>query len=305
MTHQEWLDLRRGCITGTDIASILGISLFGSPMSVYLDKMGLSEPIRESEVMRWGKDLEPVIALRWSSDNSRNIVQGKFIQDGIFGGTPDYIADDIVLEVKTAGSMNAHHWGEAGTDQIPVNYVCQVQWYMMLLGLNLAHVAALIGGSDYRVYVIPRDDSALSVMQRVAEKFWKEHVETKIPPDIDGSAGSKDYLNIHYPRSRGSIIDADQYAADLAKDLALTKAKIDVLYKDQLLLENKLKSAIGDHDGIQHSLFKASWKSAKSTMRTDWQSVAKELGASSDIVQKHTIETPGARRFLLNYFGDK
>ena len=52
-----WLEDRKTAVTGTDVAAILGLSRFSSPIQVYLDKKGLAT-VTENEAMRWGKRLE-------------------------------------------------------------------------------------------------------------------------------------------------------------------------------------------------------------------------------------------------------
>ncbi|MDP3766551.1 MAG: YqaJ viral recombinase family protein, partial [Dehalococcoidia bacterium] len=63
MDDAAWLAARRAGIGGTDAAAILGLSPFRTPLDVYLDKTGAAQDERtETQPMRWGKALEPVIA---------------------------------------------------------------------------------------------------------------------------------------------------------------------------------------------------------------------------------------------------
>lgn len=304
MDRSEWLEARRKCITGTDVAAIEGLSKYNSPMSVYLDKLGLSEPIQENETMKWGKALEPVIADRWASEKGVKISQGEFLRLGIYGGTPDYVADDrTLLEVKTAGHYSSKFWGETGTDLIPDSYMCQVQWYLMLLGLEKAELAALIGGQDYRVYQIERNDKLIDMLTRDADRFWFEHVEKKQAPAIDGTQSSSDYLRQFFPKSTsGNIIQAPYELLEEIQHLNSVKKQKKILEEREKELENKVKSAIGDNDGIQDRMFKITWKSAKDSTKTDWEQVARELCASPELIARHTDTRPGSRRFIFNYF---
>ena len=49
---EAWLSERRKHITGTDVAAILGLSRFKTPLRVWLEKKGEIEP-DENEAMRW------------------------------------------------------------------------------------------------------------------------------------------------------------------------------------------------------------------------------------------------------------
>ena len=302
MDRTAWLEARRKCITGTDVAAIVGLSKYNSPMSVYLDKLGLSEPTPENEPMRWGKALEPIIADRWSKETGLEIKQGEFIQSGIYGGTPDYIAPKTLLEVKTAGHYSIRFWGEAGTDSIPDGYMCQVQWYLMLLGLEYAELAALIGGQDYRVYKINRSENLIDTLKRAADRFWENHVDKKIAPSVDGTKSSDDYLKNSFPRSTGNIIDAPHAIKSDALLLHQIKNALKVLEAKEKHLENKLKEVIGDNDGLASKEFKITWKSAKDSRKVDWEQIARELCASPELIAKYTETRFGSRRFIFNYF---
>ena len=42
----------------------------------------------------------------------------------------------------------------------------------------------------------------------------------------------------------------------------------------------------------------ATWKNNKNSSKTDWEAVAREAGATPELVAKHTTVKPGARVFL-------
>ena len=53
MTREAWLDRRRAGIGGSDVAALLGLSRWKTPLDVFLDKTGRSEPIPDNEPMLW------------------------------------------------------------------------------------------------------------------------------------------------------------------------------------------------------------------------------------------------------------
>jgi len=59
-SEQFHIDRRSG-IGGSDAASILGISQYGTPLGVWMSKMGLTEPGADSEPAEWGRILEPKV----------------------------------------------------------------------------------------------------------------------------------------------------------------------------------------------------------------------------------------------------
>jgi len=307
MTEQDraaWLEQRRKCITGTDIAAIVGLSRYSSPMSVFMDKVGLSEPFADNEPMRWGRTLEPVIAERYATDNGVELRKGEFISCGIFGGTPDYLAPERLVEIKTAGYFAGRHWGEPGTDQVPEAYLCQVQWYLNLVDQEMADIAVLIGGQDYRTYTVVRNKTLIELLTASAETFWENHVVLQVPPAIDATDGSEAYLKAFFPRSRGNMLDATENTIALIHNLRRVKetaAKIDA---EKRFLENQIKELIGDNDGIVGSDFKATWRSTKDAEKVAWETVAKRLNASPELIKECTVIQPGSRRFLLTFNGE-
>jgi predicted phage-related endonuclease len=53
---------RTGYIGGSDIAAILGLSPYKTPLDVYLEKRGLWEDGAAGEAARWGTIMEPILA---------------------------------------------------------------------------------------------------------------------------------------------------------------------------------------------------------------------------------------------------
>ena len=63
-----WLQERRTGIGGSDVPAILGISPYGSPYSVWADKLGLLPERECSEAMRQGADLEAYVSRRFCEE---------------------------------------------------------------------------------------------------------------------------------------------------------------------------------------------------------------------------------------------
>ena len=63
MPRDEWLELRRQGIGGSDAAAILGLNPWKTPMDVWLEKTGeFTRDDEENEQMYWGTVLEAVVA---------------------------------------------------------------------------------------------------------------------------------------------------------------------------------------------------------------------------------------------------
>ena len=187
MSRAAWLEERRRGIGGSDVAAILGMSKWKTPLQVYLDKRGESELTPDNDSMLWGRVLEPVIRQQYSERTGRSVrVPEKMLYSldypFMLANLDGFTDDHRVLEIKTA--RYGDDWGEPGSDEIPTEYLLQVQHYMAVTGFPVADVAVLIGGSDFRLYEVPSDKELQEmVIQREAE-FWRRVVDGEPPEPV-------------------------------------------------------------------------------------------------------------------------
>ena len=87
-----------------------------------------------------------------------------------------------ILECKTANPFAQSEWGEAGSDQVPLSYLAQCVWYMMLTNIDRTDLAVLFGNADFRIYEITRDLELEQMVLERAKLFWEHHVLTDIAP---------------------------------------------------------------------------------------------------------------------------
>ena len=196
----QWHAARANGIGGSEIAAVLGLSPYESRFSLWHRKKGLISPAEENPVMYWGTALEPVICAEFAKRHPEWIPHDAPTYAA--AGRPWQIANpdrllytpgndsdepDELLEAKTA--RDDAGWGEEGTDEIPVYYRAQCLWYLDVLGLQRCHVPVLIGGSDYREYVVEYDP-ADALMQRQAGADFMRSLADDVRPDIDGHSAT-------------------------------------------------------------------------------------------------------------------
>lgn len=229
MSHQNWLDVRKTGITGTDIAAIMGANPWKTPYQVYLEKIGEAEPVTMNEKMKWGQILEPVVANEYAERNGVRVhafpdVTVRHPEQPLFLGSVDrfvgdnviYDADkqavfgaDYLLEIKTAG----YEW-----DEVPQYYVMQVQWYLGICNLPYADLAALFAGQKYAQFRIERDDFLIEIMQDAALEFWQTYVEPRVAPD---PANCTEFAQ-RYPQAKPAAVEAsDEILAKIERYRAL------------------------------------------------------------------------------------
>ena len=187
--RDRWLAQRRRGLGGSDVAAVLGLNPWKSPLDVYLEKRGHVSDDFSSQAARWGNVLEPVIAEEYEDRERVSVYapEPKLIVDEArpwLRGTPDRLVrgEDRGLEIKLVGPRQLDKWGEAETDQVPEMYLIQSAWYMALTRCQLWDVAALLGGTDLRIYRLERNPGLERVLLERAEQFWREHVEAGVAP---------------------------------------------------------------------------------------------------------------------------
>lgn len=66
---QQWLEGRRRGIGGSDVAAVLQLSPWRTPLDVWNDKLGLSPEHEMTSSLYWGTTLEQVVAKRVREQN--------------------------------------------------------------------------------------------------------------------------------------------------------------------------------------------------------------------------------------------
>jgi putative phage-type endonuclease len=271
LSRDEWLNIRRMGIGGSDVAAILGLSRYKSPMSVYLDKIGESEPVEDNPKMEAGRRLEPVIR-QWFADKTEKRVtefhavlrhpHHDFMLANIDGWLPE---ENAGLECKNTEGFNRDDWAN---DQAPIEYVLQTNHYMACTGARRWYIAVLINGWDLQVRVVERDEEIISMLIEREEYFWRQHVQAKIPPAF--MASDTAYVNGLYRRSNPlSRIDLSPEKRKLITTASSLKKQMDDVKRSLEAMKNQIKGEAGENELIYvDGELVATWKADKNGKRT-------------------------------------
>lgn len=260
----EWLERRRQGIGASDVSAILGISPWGSPISVYMDKVGITPPSESSKRMRLGTRLEPVINAEFHDETGLYVVGEQtwvthpdhpwaFANlDGLVVEGPDAEPTEALgnLETKLT-SDGRRRWDEDG---LPAQYAAQVQAQMWVTGAPRTWVVALHAsfGLDVAVHgPIERDEEDIAVIAERCERFWHDHVLPRVPPPADGHPATTEALRF-LSANIGDAVDVDDETAALVERVATTKASMKVLKLQRDADENRLRLALGTGTEAYH-----------------------------------------------------
>lgn len=270
MSRSDWLAARRKGIGGSDMAAILGLDSFRTPLAVYLDKVGeLSDDDEPSEAMEWGNRLEDAVA-EGTLDRIRHQtaldVPGLGVDDpsitirrshrilahrdhpwllaNVDRTVHGHPAGPGVLECKTTGVWAAKTWEDDDPDHLPDKYVIQQQHYLDVLGWDHGWIGVLIGGNRLRVEHINRDDDLIAGLHQVAEQFWQRVVDGRPPP-----VGPDDYdlvRKLHPDRQAGSKVTVPSGVAEVLERHEMHRRMEDAAKKAKQAAAAEVLQLIGD-----------------------------------------------------------
>ena len=297
ISYKDWKKERQKGIGGSDAAAVLGVSRWKSPLRLYLEKLGEIQPEQDNEYMLWGRKLEKLIIEHFVEATGKNVEkidkilvhpEYPFMIANLDGYIPE---EDAVVEVKTASSYKLDEWSG---DNIPVEYVLQGQHYLAVTGCSKVYYPVLVGGNTFFIKEMTRDEELINMIIDAESKFWHEHIEKRIPPEMTGAVDAKELLDKLYPTSKeGTKIELPQLE-DVVNQLAVTQAKIKEL--EQLVdeLQAKIKEQMGEAEIAEIGSFVATWKPV-TTERLDTSRLKKELPD----VYKQFLTSSTSRRFSL------
>lgn len=256
---------------GSDVAAILGISPWRTPLDVYLDKVEGRQPEDPSKakIFRRGARMEPYILDLLTEENGIEIVaRGQRYRDT----THDFIAAEIDaeaatgenIEAKSANQFAAKNWGAEWTDEIPVYYTAQAMHGMMVHPAPATIFPVLIGSDDFRVYRVERDDETIELIRAKEVEFWSR-IERKDPPP---PSQVSDILRM-FERDSGTSIEATDDIVAAYNLLKGLKKEIKLLEADKEEQEERIKLFLAEHSTLKFGA-KAlcTWKS-QDTKRFD------------------------------------
>lgn len=290
-TDEEFREVRKTLITGTDVGVLMGLSSFNSRYGLALEKRGRVPPKEENEAMWLGKVSEPNILRAFERKMNRSPRPNRSIyinRDRTWmGATPDAFLFDPEegLEAKLVGLGGAYDWGEPGTEEVPLAYWAQCMWYMAVTGLDVWWLIAQIG-TKTQIHPIHRDNAMITRMIEAADEFRSRFLLADELPEPTGD--DLDTLAKQFPVSTEGIIEETPEIRALAEALAEAKSKkaaVDAAVADA---RAKLEAVIQDKERIKGSNFTISWKSSKEKKVVDWEEVV--VDAIEKLPQKYSTK---------------
>lgn len=299
MTKDQWLKWRNNGIGGSDVSIICGINKYKSALELWMEKKGYTEPKEASEAAYWGNVLEPLIRNEFSIrtgykvDTINSILKHPdydFMLANVDGIVTDSDNKKCIFEAKTASAFKQNQWD----NDIPQEYMLQIQHYMSVTGYDKTYIAVLIGGNKFEYKVIERDDELITMIIELEKRFWN-CVINDIPPNIDGSESCSDLMNKLYPKAKETkVIKLPKEAENLIREYYVNKQKQKFYTEKKDEAINNLKSLLGDNEkGVINENI-VTWKNYNSE-RFD----SKKLKADMPDIYNKYLKISENRRFTI------
>ena len=201
--REAWLQNRRNGIGGSEISAIVGHNPYMDNVTLWELKTGRrqSEDISDKPYVQYGTQAErhlrglfrldyPQYKVAYRENNSWTNPRFPWAQASLDGWLTDEKGRRGVLEIKTTEilqSMQKERWN----DRIPMNYYCQVLFYMAVTEADFAVLKAqlktVFDGVPYlqtKHYHIERAEvqDDIDYLMEKGAAFWEYVVNDKRPP---------------------------------------------------------------------------------------------------------------------------
>lgn len=203
-SRDEWLQNRADGIGGSEISAVVGFNPYMDNVTLWEIKTGRrrADDISDKPYVQYGTQAEehlralfsldfPRYRVMYEENNSFTNDRYPFAQASLDGWLEDESGRLGVLEIKTTEILRAGQ-REKWKDRIPMNYYCQVCFYMAVMESDFAVLKAQLKTDfdgdvrlETRHYHIERSEAQEDIdylMQKGAE-FW-EYVKSDTRPPL-------------------------------------------------------------------------------------------------------------------------
>ena len=315
LINHDFTQDRTKYIGGSDIGAILGLSKFRTPLEVWMEKTGKETKQSDSLPLRFGSFAEEFVASEYARATGFALLHDesiyihpthpfmsahidRFVLGDAIGNGMGNTASRL-LECKTANPFSRGDWGEPGTDQVPMSYLCQCIWYMAITGIEQCDLAVLFGNSDFRIYEIVRDLELEALVIEKALHFWNEHVLRDITPPAQTEA---DYQALFKKSDPSKTIEANPKTIELIRQLQSLSTKSGDVDEQITQIKQHIMNEMKEAEVLSYQgNVIATWKAPKPSFRLD----SKRLEAEEkEVFERFKMQIQSSRRLVIKNLGE-
>jgi len=267
LSREEWLQERQSGIGGSDAGTILGVNKWKSKTQLFFEKTNpeLKQEV-DNEYIYWGNVLEDIVAKEFENRTGKRVRRDNRMlrhpeHDFMLANMDRVVVGEkALLECKTTSQYNKDLWEG---DDIPAQYLCQVQHYMAVTGYKKAYIAVLLGGNTFIWKEIDRDEELINILIEAEKDFWENNVQAGVIPDIDGSEATSNFINHMYKDIDEEEVALNEDVNTLLKGIEACKRDVKETQELQKKYENQLKDQLGNNIAGKTKSYLVTWKPQK------------------------------------------
>jgi putative phage-type endonuclease len=267
MDQKQFLLNRQKGIGGSDVAAIMGLSPWKTPLDIYLEKT-MPVPANDDfgviankpELAR-GRRCEKYILEEYADRTSQTLVPGRlvrhprypFLQGHVDAFVEGY--EEILVEAKSVNGPPTL-WN----NEIPPYYKTQIAHYALVTDCERVDVPVLFDRWHYACFTYERDLEFESRILRACLGFWNHHVLKENPPKL---------ANLNDIRSLYALSDATgcqatpEIRAELRQLASLLQARKHLTEREEAL-KLRIMGYMKNHDTLlDGESILATWKAQK------------------------------------------
>lgn len=268
---EQWRELRRQGIGGSDAASIVGQNPYRSKFTTYYDKFGQLSVQEESEATRLGRDLEEYVAKRFTEKTGKKVKNCNYILRSkeypfmIANVDRVVVGENAAVECKV--TRNYDRYDYAG-GEYNASYDTQCLHYIGAAHFDRVYLVILELGVGLWIFVIERDKRQEDVRALILleKKFWEENIKEKIPPMPTGIENDSEFIATAYQANEElPTVDLTPLDKQLQEIITL-KAQKTALEAEITERENLVKVRLSEATRGESERFEVSWKQNTKTL---------------------------------------
>lgn len=268
----HWEANRAHSIGGSDAGILLGLSLWATPVELWLEKTGKlkkSEANADSWPLWFGHHAETILRDWYAKEHpTEEVYSGTLFTfkaldgyrhanlDGIIMNDEDHRTPGV-LEIKTSRSWSMWH-DDNGETIIPPAYLAQVDHYMSVTGFNWARFVVMVGGYEPFTITVERDEEREASLLENEAKFW---TCVKMPKMMQPMPVNVDDIAKLYPQPLSTLETIPESQAQefesLARRLKDARETMKQAKEEASRINDALAVMIGDSAGLEHDGLRA------------------------------------------------
>jgi putative phage-type endonuclease len=204
--REQFLGERQDYLGASDMAAILGVDLYRTPLDVFNEKLGLVAPFDGNKQTERGLKLEAVAAQEYAEATGRKVHRRRtelvHPKHEFIRGHLDrrVVGDKRPVEIKCPSRGMFHKIKREG---LPLSWIVQMQTYLWLDRSPVGDFAPFCADAwEILPFEVPAQPEVFEQIEHAAVLFWTEHVLKGVPPPTI----KQDAPAIEFAKIAGEII---------------------------------------------------------------------------------------------------